>query len=85
MGIYVERKEENVAACVGYLSCNSCFASCPAAHRLTLYPPSVIDVTHIFDRFVRAERTKADLRARRGWFDRARPFPRLGGDGLNPS
>lgn len=27
-------------------------------HRLTLYPPGVIDVTHIFGRFVCAERTK---------------------------
>lgn len=43
---------------------HSSFASCPAAHRLTLYPPAVIDVTHIFDRSVRAERTKADLRAK---------------------
>lgn len=37
---------------------HSSFASCPAAHRLTLYPPGVIDVTHIFDRsgpFVRNE------------------------------
>lgn len=30
----------------------------------TSYPPGVIDVTHIFDRSVRAERTKADLRAK---------------------